>query len=60
MNALYIILGIALLIFGIWLTKREIKIYMKGKQDKLGADIKMLGGGIMAIIIGIALILEYA
>ncbi|WP_295672469.1 hypothetical protein [uncultured Mucilaginibacter sp.] len=58
MNTLYIILGIILLAYGIWQTITTIKVFMVGKQDWLGADIKILGAGIMAIIGGIIMILK--
>jgi len=59
MNVLYILGGIACLIFGIWDVTKEIKVFAKGKQDKYGADIKILGADIMFIIIGIYLIVHY-
>jgi hypothetical protein len=58
MNTLYVLIGIALTIFGIWLTIREIKIFAQGKQDKLGFHIQLLGGGTLAIILGIAMIVQ--
>jgi hypothetical protein len=59
MNALYVFGGIACLVFGAWLTIKQIKIFAKGKQDQLGWDIKLLGGGIIFIIGGICLIAKY-
>jgi hypothetical protein len=59
MNALYIIGGIVLLMFGIWLCVKEAKVFMMGKQDKLGANIKILSGGIGFIMIGLYLIFKY-
>ncbi len=59
MSTLYIIGGIILMTYGIWQTIVAIKIFIKGKQDWLGADIKMLGAGIMAIMIGVYLICKY-
>ena len=59
MNALYVLGGIVLLTFGIWQTITTAKVYLKGKEDKLGADIKILGSGIMFVIIGAYLILKY-
>ncbi len=41
------------------LTVKQIKIFAKGKQDQLGFDIKLLGGGTMFIIIEIYLITHY-
>ena len=59
MNNLYELGGIALLAFGIWLTVHQIKVFKEKKQDQLGFDIKLLSAGIMAIILGIALISKY-
>jgi hypothetical protein len=59
MNSLYVLGGIACLIFGAWLAIKQIKILVKGKQDELGWDIKGLGVGIMSIMIGIYLITHY-
>ena len=59
MNILYVLGEIACLIFGAWLTINQIKIFVKGKQDELGWDIKGLGVGTMFIIIGIYLITHY-
>jgi hypothetical protein len=58
MNTWYIIVGIALLAFGIWQTITIVKVFLNGKQDWLGADIKIFGSGIMAIIGGIIMILK--
>jgi len=59
MNILYVLGGFACLALGLYLTIIELKIFSKGTQDKLGADIKILGGGIMFIMIGIYLICKY-
>jgi len=59
MNALYVIGGMILLAYGIWQTITTIKIFIKGKQDWLGADMKILGAGIGAIMIGIYLLCKY-
>ncbi|MFI5139062.1 MAG: hypothetical protein ACHQIM_14665 [Sphingobacteriales bacterium] len=59
MSALYIVGGIVSLIFGIWLCVKEVKVFIMGKQDKLGADIKILSGGIGFIMIGLYLIFKY-
>ncbi len=48
--------GIAFVCLGIWLTVNEVRTFMKGKQDRLGSDIKLLAGGILLIIAGIYLI----
>ena len=44
---------------GIFITRKQIKIFQAKEQDDLGFDVKLLGGGIMAIILGIALIVQY-
>jgi hypothetical protein len=59
MNSLYIIGGIILLTYGVWQTITTGKVIMAGKQDWLGADIKILGAGIMSIIGGILIILQH-
>ncbi len=59
MTALYFLGGIDCLIFGVCLTKRQVKIFAKGKQDELGFDIKLLTGGILFIVIGVSLIVKY-
>jgi hypothetical protein len=59
MNFLYVLGGIALAIFGIWQSYKEIKIFSEGKQDELGADIKLLGVGITCIIAGIIVICQH-
>jgi len=59
MHVLYIIGGIALLAYGLWQTITTIKIFAKGKQDWLGADIKILGAGVGAIMIGAYLLGKY-
>lgn len=59
MNGIYILGGIACLAFGIYLTVKQIKTFLAGKQDQLGFDIKLLGGGLIGIMIGIYLIIKY-
>ena len=59
MNYLYIIGGLLLLAYGVWQTITTVKVFLKGNQDRLGADIKILGTGIMAIIGGVILIIQY-
>ncbi len=59
MSALYVLGGIVLLAFGIWQTTRTLKVYNQGEEDKLGADIKMLGAGIGAIIGGVIIIVQH-
>jgi hypothetical protein len=59
MNILYVLSGFACLAFGTWLTIKQIKTFRKNEQDDLGFDIKLFGGGLMAIVLGIALITHY-
>ncbi len=59
MNALYVLGGCACLAFGIYLTIKQVKTFIKGEQDKFGFDIQGLGGGIMFIMIGLYLIFKY-
>jgi hypothetical protein len=59
LSFLYTIGGFAVLVFGIWLIVKQMKTFAKKEQDQLGFDIKLLGGGIMAIILGISLIANY-
>jgi len=59
MNGLYTIGGVILLAIGLYLTVKQIKIFVAGKQDQLGWDIRGLGAGIMSIMIGVYLIVKY-
>ena len=59
MQTFYVIGGLILLSYGIWQSVMTLKIYIKGKEDKLGADIKILGSAIGAIMIGIYLLIKY-
>lgn len=56
MNYTYLFGGIASLVFGGCLTIYQIRIFIKGRQDKLGWDIKGLSGGIGFTMIGIYLL----
>jgi TctA family transporter len=58
-NDLYVVGGIACLIFGLYISTVQIKKIKAGKQDQLGFDYKLLGGGIMFIIIGLAFIIQH-
>ncbi len=58
MSTLFVLIGIALTAFGIWLTIRQVKIFAQGKQDRLGFSIQLLGGGIMSLILGIVMIIQ--
>jgi len=47
------------LVLGIWITVKQVIVFKKGEQDSLGFDIKLLGGVVMAVVFGVALILHY-
>jgi amino acid transporter len=59
MSAVYILVGIAFIAFGVWLIIRKIKIFAKGEQGDLGYDAAGLVYGIICIIAGIILIAKY-
>jgi len=59
MNALYVAAGIGLLLFGIWLTIKKLKVFLNKKQDDFGGDINLLGVGVISIIGGIILIFQH-
>jgi hypothetical protein len=56
MNVLYIIGGLALLIFGIWLTVIKARNISRGRKSVLGSDIQLIIAGIASIICGIIII----
>jgi hypothetical protein len=60
MNILYVISGIALIAFGLWEAIYMGKKLAKEGTGMTGAKIKLLGAGIMSIMLGIALIVHYA
>jgi hypothetical protein len=55
MNSVDMLAGLACIGIGVYITIVQIKKFSKGKQDQLGFDIKLLGGGVVFIIIGIML-----
>lgn len=57
-SSLYIIGGLLCLAIGIYIIRLEVKTFMKGEQDEMGFDIRLLFGGIMAIILGVAMIIQ--
>ena len=59
MNILYVIGGILSLTYGIWQSAATIKIYLKGDQDQLGSDSKILVAAIGFTILGLCLIFKY-
>jgi hypothetical protein len=59
MNVLYVLGGIVCLIFGVWQTIKQMKIFASDKQDAFGYDIKILAGAVGFIILGVALIIKY-
>jgi len=50
--------GIAVLGLGVYITRNQIQTFRKKEQDELGWDIKLLGGGMGLMMIGIALIVK--
>ena len=60
MNYTYLLGGMASIGFGGWLIFNQIKIFVRGKQDKLGWDIKLLSGGILCLMLGIYLLTHFA
>lgn len=58
MNLWYVIGGIICLSFGTFITIIQVKKISGGKQDNLGFSIQLLAGGIMAIILGVAMIVQ--
>jgi len=53
-----VLLGFFLLIIGIYLSIRQIRTFIRGEQGKLGFDIQLLFGGLMATIGGIIMIVQ--
>jgi len=51
--------GVALLASGIFLTTKQILTIKAGTDDKQGFDIKLLGGGIGLVMVGIGMIIKY-
>jgi hypothetical protein len=58
MNILYVLCGFVLSSLGIYLMIRQIKVFIKGEEGKLGFDIQLLFGGIMATVGGIIMIAQ--
>jgi hypothetical protein len=56
MNVTNILGGIALILFGIWLTIRKVRTFVRGQQGDLGYDAGGLVFGIGCIACGIILI----
>ena len=46
MNYSYLFGGIATLGLGLWITIRQIKVFLRKEQDEMGWDIKLLAGGV--------------
>jgi hypothetical protein len=59
MNGLYIIVGIVLIILGIWQSIVKAKNIARGRQSILGSDIQLLIIGIVLVICGVILILQH-
>lgn len=54
-----IILGVILILFGVWLTIRKIITYVRGKQGYLGYDAAGIALGLSCVACGIILIVKY-
>lgn len=59
MSTLHVLGGIFCLCLGVFIIVKQSKTFIKGQQDRLGFDIKLLGGGIGFVIIGIAILAKY-
>ena len=58
MNVLKILGGCACLLYGLYVTRKQVLIFKNREQDQLGWDIRGLGGGISFIIIGLYLLIK--
>ncbi|GAA4092610.1 hypothetical protein [Mucilaginibacter panaciglaebae] len=59
MNTIYGIGGFFLTALGIYITKNQLTKIKTENVDQLGFDYKLLGGGVMAIIIGIVVMVKH-
>jgi len=59
MDALYVIGGVALSSWGLWLTITRIKFFNEGRPDTLGGNIGLLISGIGCVICGIIVIVQH-
>jgi hypothetical protein len=59
MNILYLSMGIAMVLFGIYTTFVQVKIFNKGEEDNRGQDYKILSSGLLFIVVGILIIIKY-
>ena len=50
--------GIASLEFGSFIKLVQIRTFRRGKQDNLGFDIRIPGGGLIFIMLGVWLIIS--
>jgi len=55
----YVILGIAMIGFGIYLTITKIKIIAKGEKDIYAYNLKSLIYGMFFTVIGILVVIKY-
>jgi len=56
MNYEYVIGGLVSVGAGILLIYNQAKIFLRGDQDQLGWDIKLLSGGILCLMLGLYLL----
>lgn len=54
-----VIIGVALIVFGIWLTFIQSRRLANGRANTLGGASGLLIGGIACVISGIILIVKY-
>ncbi|NVM62240.1 hypothetical protein FHW88_000516 [Mucilaginibacter sp. SG538B] len=59
MNYIYIIGGVAVSIYGAWLTYIKGQNILKGRESILGSDIKLLIIGIACFVSGIIVIFQH-
>jgi hypothetical protein len=59
MNFLYVSGGIALIVLGCYIVVFQVKKTRAGKEDRLGFDYRLLGGGVIFIMGGTAMIIKY-
>jgi len=59
MNVPYIIGGIALILFGMWLAIIMIKTYAAGVKDKFGLNMRLLTFGVIAVVVGVIIVVKH-
>ena len=59
MNILYVIGGIAIAIYGVWLAYSRGRNLLSGRESILGADIQLFITGITCIVAGIVVVIQH-